>query len=408
MYKVGGFIMRNPEAEGEILTDKERKNLAILETVKRSGPISKADVSKITKLNIVTVSNYVNDFVEKGLIIEKGLDVSSGGRRPTMIELNPKAYYVIGIDLAVNKIIGVLTDLDAKIIAKEKAQRPRENAEAVVNTVVDIIAKLIKSPDIDSKKIHGICIGASGVIDRESGTVRCTEGIASIYVPINTLLEQKFGIPVFIEHDATAAAYGEWSIGLGAEARVMLYMYSGVGCGIIINGEIYRGVSGTAGEVSLKELLDYSSNWAQNSIMLKPWDLNLGIPDEAKEALAKHADSKIFKEINSDPSKITTDLIFKMAKENDKLAIELLERAGERLGVRIAFLVNLLNPGVVVIGGGIEQAGPPLIDSIKKMIKTCSFEEMAEAVKIIPARLGEDSVAVGSASLVVRDVFAKA
>jgi len=135
------YNMRNLESEGEILTDKERKNLAILETVKRSGPISKADVSKITKLNIVTVSNYVNDFVEKGLILERGLDVSSGGRRPTMIELNPKAYYVIGIDLAVNRIIGVLTDLDAKVIAKEKAPRPKDNAEAVINTIVDIISK---------------------------------------------------------------------------------------------------------------------------------------------------------------------------------------------------------------------------------------------------------------------------
>ena len=400
--------MRNLESEGEILTDKERKNLAILETVKRSGPISKADVSKITKLNIVTVSNYVNDFVEKGLILERGLDVSSGGRRPTMIELNPKAYYVIGIDLAVNRIIGVLTDLDAKVIAKEKAPRPKDNAEAVINTIVDIISKLIKVPDIDSKKINGICIGASGVIDREAGTVRCTEGIASIYVPVNTLLDQKFGIPAMMEHDATAAAYGEWSVGLGTDARVMLYMYSGVGCGIIINGEIYRGVSGTAGEVSLKELLDYSSNWAQNSIMLKPWNLSLGMPDEAKEAFSKQADSRIFKEVNSDLTKITTDVIFKSAKENDRLAIELLEKAGERLGVRISFLVNLLNPGVVVIGGGIEAAGPPLIDAIKRMIKTCCFEEMAEAVKIIPARLGEDSVAIGAASLVVRKVFAQA
>lgn len=325
-----------------------------------------------------------------------------------MIELNPKAYYVMGIDLAVNKIIGVLTDLDAKILAKEKQPRPKDNAEAVINVIVDIIGRLIKTPDIDSKKIHGICVGASGVIDREAGTVRCTEGIASIYVPINTLLEQKFGIPTFIEHDATAAAYGEWSMGLGTEARVMLYMYSGVGCGIIINGEIYRGVSGTAGEVSLKELLDYSTHWGTNTAVLRPWDLNLGIPDEAKEAFAQERDSKIFKEVTGDLSKVTNDVIFKAAKENDRLAIELLVKAGERLGVRIAFLINLLNPGVVVIGGGIEQAGPFLIDTIKKMIKVCCFEEMAEAVKIIPARLGEDSVAVGAASFVIRSVFAQA
>jgi len=400
--------MKIPETENELMNDKERKNLGILEAIKRNGPISKADVSKITKLNIVTVSNYVNDFIQKGLVIEKGLDVSSGGRRPTMIELNPKAHYVIGIDLGVNKIIGVLTDLDGKALAKEKMPRPKENAEAVINTIVDIISRLIKLPDVDSKKIYGVCIGASGVIDREAGTVRCTEGIASIYVPINNLIEQKFGIPAFIEHDATAAAYGEWSMGLGTEARVMLYMYSGVGCGIIINGEIYRGVSGTAGEVSLKELLDYSSNWATNAAVLRPWNLNMGIPEEAKEALAKQSDPAILKEINNDLSKITTEVIFDAAKGNDKLAIELLEKAGERLGVRIAFLVNLLNPGVVVIGGGIEQAGPPLIDAIKRMVKTCCFEEMAEAVKIIPARLGEDSVAVGSASLVVRNVFAQA
>lgn len=400
--------MRTPEAESEVLSDKERKNLAILETIKNNGPISKADVSKITKLNIVTVSNYVTDFIEKSLVIERGLDVSSGGRRPTMIELNPKAHFCIGIDLSVHKVIGVLTDLDAKILAKEKLARPKENAEAVVNAIVDIIARLIKTPDIDSKKIHGICVGASGVIDREAGTVRCTEGIASIYVPINTLLEQKFGIPAFIEHDATAAAYGEWSVGLGTEARVMLYMYSGVGCGIIINGEIYRGVSGTAGEVSLKELLDYSSNWASITGILRPWDLNLGIPEEAKNAFSQKSGSKIFKEVNNDLLRITNDVVFKAAKENDGLAIELLEKAGERLGVRIAFLINLLNPGVVVIGGGIEQAGPPLIDTIKRMIKTCCFEEMAEAVKVIPARLGEDSVAVGAASLVIRNVFAQA
>jgi len=401
--------MKSPDMENPMFTDKERKNLSVLESIKRNGPVSKADISKITKLNIVTVSNYVNAFIEKGLVIEKGLDVSSGGRRPTMVELNPKANCVIGIDLGVNNIIGILTDLDAKVLAKEKAPRPRDSAEKVVNAVVNLIGKLIKAPDVDSNKISGVCIGASGVIDREAGTVRCTEGVASIYVPINNILEQKFGISTIIEHDATTAAYGEWSLGLGAEARVMLYMYSGVGCGIIINGEIYHGVSGTAGEVSLKDLLDYSSHWASETEILKPWSLHLGIPDAAKAAFKKgKVDSKVLKEAGGDPSKITTEMVFNAAKENDEFALDLLKRAGERLGVRIAFLVNLLNPGVVVIGGGIEQAGPPLLDTIKNMIKTCSFEEMAEAVKVIPARLGEDAVALGSASLVIRNVFAQA
>ena len=90
----------------------------------------------------------------------------------------------------------------------------------------------------------------------------------------------------------------------------------------------------------------------------------------------------------------------------DLSAIEVVQKAGERLGVRIAFLVNLLNPGAVVIGGGIEAAGQILIEAIKKMVRLCAFEEMANAVKIVPARLGKDAVALGAASLVIRDVFA--
>jgi glucokinase len=93
-------------------------------------------------------------------------------------------------------------------------------------------------------------------------------------------------------------------------------------------------------------------------------------------------------------------------RDGDKLAVEIVQKAGERLGVRISFLVNLMNPGAVVIGGGIEAAGPVLIEAIKKMVRLYAFEEMANAVKIVPARLGEDCVALGAASLVIRDVFA--
>ena len=100
------------------LTERERKNVSILEAIKRYGPISRTDISKLTKLNIVTISNYVNNFIEQGIVIEKGLDISSGGRRPTIVVLNPKAAYVIGVDLGVFSIAAVLTDLEGAIDRK--------------------------------------------------------------------------------------------------------------------------------------------------------------------------------------------------------------------------------------------------------------------------------------------------
>ncbi len=398
--------MKTMELEDHALTERERKNVAILEAIKRYGPISRTDVSKLTKLNIVTVSNYVNNFIEQGLVIEKGLDISSGGRRPTIVVLNPKSSYVVGVDLGVFHVRTLLADLEGNIVSHSRSTRPRDTADHVVNTLTEEIEKTIEASGIDRKKIRGIQIGASGVIDREVGTIRCTEGVASIYVPVTSLLQERFKMPVKLEHDVTTAAYGEWSLGAGTDVDIMLFMYSGVGCGMIINGEIYHGISGTAGEVSIKDQLDIGDVWIGNISALKPWAAHLGIPDEAREALEKGGVSKISELVQGRVEKITLETVFEAVKAGDKTAVDIVQRAGERLGVRVAFLINLLNPGAVVIGGGVEAAGPVLIESVKKMVRMCAFEEMANAVKIVPARLGENSVALGAASLVIRDVFA--
>jgi len=398
--------MKTMELEDHALTERERKNVSILEAIKRYGPISRTDISKLTKLNIVTVSNYVNNFIEQGLVIEKGLDISSGGRRPTIVVLNPKSSYVVGVDLGVFHVLTVLADLEGNIISHSRSDRPRDTADNVVSTLTREIEKTIQSSGVDPKKIRGIQIGASGVIDREVGTIRCTEGVASIYVPITSLLSDRFKMPVKLEHDVTTAAYGEWSLGAGTDVDIMLFMYSGVGCGMIINGEIYHGISGTAGEVSIKDQLDIGDVWIGNISALKPWAAHLGIPDEARDTLEKGGVSKISELVQGKLEKVTMETVFEAVKAGDKVALEIVQRAGERLGVRVAFLINLLNPGAVVVGGGVEQAGPVLIESVKKMVRMCAFEEMANAVKIVPARLGENSVALGAASLVIRDVFA--
>ena len=399
-------MIRGVETDEHSLTERERKNVSILEAIKRYGPISRTDISKLTKLNIVTVSNYVNNFIEQGIVIEKGLDISSGGRRPTIVVLNPKSAYVIGIDLGVFSIKAVLSDLEGAIVAQSKALRPRDTADNVVKTIIEQVEQVVKSSNLDMKKVRGIQIGASGVIDREVGTIRCTEGVASIYVPITTLLQERFKIPVKLDHDVTTAAYGEWSLGAGTDVDIMLFMFSGVGCGMIINGEIYHGSSGTAGEVSIKEQADITDVWIGNISALKPWASHLGIPDEAREMIKAGAVSKLSDVAKGNPEAITLETVIQAAKDGDKLALDVIQKAGERLGVRIAFLINLLNPGAVVIGGGVEAAGPALIEAVKKMIRMYSFEEMANAVKIVPARLGENCVAVGAASLVIRDVFA--
>ncbi|PIQ83014.1 MAG: hypothetical protein COV76_00740, partial [Candidatus Omnitrophica bacterium CG11_big_fil_rev_8_21_14_0_20_64_10] len=293
------------------LTERERKNVAILESIKRYGPISRTDISKITKLNIVTVSNYVNNFIEQGVVIEKGLDISSGGRRPTIVILNPKSAFCIGVDLGVFTIRTVLTDMEGTVVARAKGAHPRDTADSVVKAITRQVEEVIGASQVDPKKLRGIRIGAGGVIDREVGTIRCTEGVASVYVPITQLLSEKFKLPVRLDHDVTTAAYGEWSLGAGTDVDIMLFMYSGVGCGMIINGEIYHGHSGTAGEVSLREQQEGVADvWIGNISALKPWAAHLGIPDDAREAIEKGGVSKISDLVGGRLEEITLETVF--------------------------------------------------------------------------------------------------
>jgi len=389
-----------------VLSDHERKNLAILEVIRRGKTISRTDISRLTGLNIVTVSNYINDYITKGLIVERGYDSSTGGRRPTIIELNPAYTHVVGVDLGIKNIKAVLTDLEANIIATAGKERPKEDAESIINCITGVVEEVIKTSKLDKSKIKGICVAASGLIDKEAGTVHSTVGTASVFLPINLSLERKFNIDTFIENDATAAAYGEWALSLDLDTKVMLYMYSGVGCGIVINGEVFRGATGVAGETSLKDHLEQTDLWIGKLSALGPWAAHLGIPEDVKGRIKGGADSKVSKMVKS-PDDITLETVFKAAKENDKVSIEAIEMAGNTLGIRIAFLVNLLNPDVVIIGGGIEQVGSVLLDSVRRAVKRWAFEEMAEAVKIIPARLGDNSVALGAATLVIRNVFSR-
>ena len=192
-----------------ILSDHERKNLAILEVIRRGKTISRTDISRITGLNIVTVSNYINDYIKKGLIIERGYDSSTGGRRPTIIELNPTYTHVIGVELSLAYIRVVLTDLESNIVASSKKPRPVEDAESVINCILALIEEVIKASKLDKSKIKGICVAASGLVDKEAGTVHSTVGSTSVFLPINLSLERKFDVNTFIENDATAAAYGE-------------------------------------------------------------------------------------------------------------------------------------------------------------------------------------------------------
>lgn len=395
--------MRGRRSIDYLLSERERKSLAILELIRKKGPISRTDIANNMATNIVTVSNYIDNYIRKGLVFESGVDISSGGRKPMLVELNSRAGFAIGVDLSAldgvgKETIALVCDLSGRKIAKVEDIPAKESEEKLAENLSAIINKVIKKAGIEKNKLRGIGVGIKGT----GGEGREKDK----YLAIKEDLEQSFGLPVFTGNDATLAAFGEKMLGSGENFENILYMYSDVGCGIIIKGNIYCGAGGSAGRVGVgnpKEEEFFCSS--RGPCYLRSKGEDLGISSQAKRVISEGVESKLSKLAKGELENITVGLVMEAAKKGDRLAEELIENAGVELGMRIAYLVNLFNPEVVVIGGGIEATGELILGPLRKTVKRWVSEGAAEQAKVIAARLGEEAVARGAASIVMREVF---
>ena len=408
------MIRRRPLLEEHRLTEREQKSVSLLELIRQRGPLTRTELSQGTGFNIVTVSNYVADFIKQGLVVERGFDVSTGGRKPVLVELNAKAGFAVGIDLGpmdFPKIMmtGVITDLRGIIVHRIVKARPIEGMDQVLLHGGELIRELIKTSPMDPKKIQGAAIGVGGILDERAGTVRDTSprhGIRTSYLALRDRWEAEFKMPVLIGNDATLAGYGEYRLGLDRPVENMIYCYSDVGASLVIHGHVYWGSVGSAGEVGVAVPNDDDYlNWVNSPsfILSNVWDL--GLTSRAKKMIREGNQTTIAAMVQDNLDAMTMDTVIQAAQDGDKLARELIDHSALQLGIRISSMVNLLNPEVVVIGGGIEKAGSLLLEPVWRAVKRYSYDEPASLVDVLPAKLGENAVALGAACWIVREVF---
>ncbi|MBU1905397.1 MAG: ROK family transcriptional regulator, partial [Candidatus Omnitrophica bacterium] len=382
------------------LTEKEKRNIDILEILRKRGPISRPDISKELGVNVVTISSYVDEFIKRNLVFEKELDVSEGGRRPVLLDLNPQAGFVIGVGLNLMNMVGLLMDLKGNIVTKTQIARPRASVKEISECLLDMIREILRRSKEYAPKIRGIGVGIAGLINKETGSINWPQKMdhyytyASVDLPLKEMLEKEFNLPTLIENDSTSACFGEHWLGLEYGYKNLIYMFSGVGCGIMINGEIYRGTQGYAGEVSVYNFKeqDKLSCALGDSCFLKRWEIDLGIVDDMKSMLSKEKEKadNFFKLTSSNINNVDLKSIFIAARSNDQLASLALERGAKRLGIKIAYLVNLLNPEIVIIGGGFEEAGEDFLNKVSATVRAWAFVEATRDLKISYSQLREN------------------
>ncbi len=400
------------------LTERQQKSFQILELIRQRGPLTRTELSQGTGFNIVTVSNYVNQFIKNGLVSERGFDISTGGRKPVLVELNAKTGFVVGIDLGSmglpeTSVVGVIMDLRGHVVHRLHHRRPANDIDHLLHDAGGVIRELLKSSPVDVKRMLGIGIGLPGIMDERAGTLRDTSrhGIRTSYIAVRDQLEAEFALPVLMGNDATLAGYGELRLGLKRQVQNLIYLYSDVGASLIFNGHIYWGSSGSAGELGVFVPVptedDYLT-WIKSPafVFSNAWDL--GLSAQAKKLIQQGQTTTIQQLAKENLEAITLEIVVQAAQDGDQLARELIEHAAIQLGVRIASLVNLLNPDVVIIGGGIEKAGSLLLEPVWRSVKKYAYEEPASLVDVLPAQLGENAVAMGAACWVIREVFVQA
>ncbi len=351
----------------EALSDKDIKSLKILELIRKKGIISRTEISKTTGINIVSISNYMKHYIEKKLVTEKGFDVSTGGRKPELVELNKDENHVVGVDIGKDKIRVVLTNIGLDVLEKIDRDRKSKDIKDAVAEAAAVIDEIRKRPDSKIRAVGlGVRTGDCAAADKDA--------------------ESKFSVETFAGDSALCAAFAERSLNKAVRPGNTLFIYSDIGCGVVV-GEDGSSVSG------------------EDSKYLRPWNESFGAVRLAKDDVARGVGTVIVELAGGRMENITEDTIIEAARRDDEVGLSIMRSVGMSLGLRIAYLVNLFGPSSVVIGGGIEKAGDMLLAPVKKTIKKLSLRDRADTVVVLPAVLGAEAVSMGAASLAAREVF---
>jgi len=366
----------------------------LLNAIKQQGAISRADLAHIIGLSPATVTSITGDLIDEGLVFEKETGDSNGGRPPILLALNPRGGFVVGVKLMENHAVAALTDLNATVLVKETIEFADETLDTVIAALVALVNRLIRQGDIRKKQLLGVGLGLAGVVDSSQGILRQSPFFGWKDTPLRELLQTRLHVPVYIDNDVNTLTLGEkWQgNGLPVDNFVVITVGRGIGMGIVINGQIYRGMSGGAGEFG-HIVVDPNGPLCDCG---KHGCLESYLSDRALLATAR-------KEVGADV--IDFDDLLQRANNGNAAAAMVLTRAGRLLGQEIANLVNILDPKLILISGEGVRMGEIFFSALRTAFKQNVMPGLVEDTEIRVIPWGDDVWARAAASVVIGELF---
>lgn len=358
---------------------KQRNRDLVLKMIFDHEEISRAEVARVTKLTRATVSDMVTNLIEEGLVEEIGYGESMGGKAPILLSLVPDSRYLIGLNLAQDKFIGSVVNLRGEI--KETVEFPVNNSdgEQALQLIYKILDQLLEK---GWSPLVGIGIGTPGLVNTREGVVVNAVNLDWQELPLAALLEERYQLPISVLNDSQATAIGEFVYGGNHQSEsnlVVVTVKHGIGAGILINGRLFQGDGGGAGEIGHVVVQENGALCRCGKHGCLETVASAGAVVQRAISLApEHSDSTLAKNIQN----ISLDAVKSAWMANDTLARRVMLDAAHFLGISIAGLVGTLNIQKIVLSGDMATFGETWLEAVQEAMSQASLARMAQDTKL--------------------------
>lgn len=390
---------------------RQINEISVLRIIRDEGPISRSDVARKMGVSKVIIGGIVKRLLETNILFEigKGDSTLQGGRRPVMLEFNADAGLAIGIEVHLHRATILVTNMNAEIIHEGTVNfADNSNPKLILERIVRNIERLIGNAE-KLKSILGVGLALPGLIDYENGCILSSHSLKAWEgFRIKAFLEDALDTKVYIENDVKTITLGEYHWGAGQDARNVIYIWlgEGIGAGIIINGEIYRGITASAGEVGYTEISARGINRGKFPILFQDQHrfgeilTTRNLEQSIQVAVSANGRQTLLQ--NND---ITLNSIASAAKRQDGLAMDALTEFGQILGVLTISVINLFNPELIILGGPVIDKCPLVLEQATLNAKQDVLIVPVESVQIKAGALKNRAGTLGAVGMVLQDLF---
>jgi predicted NBD/HSP70 family sugar kinase/DNA-binding transcriptional ArsR family regulator len=382
---------------GSLEALRRLNRLRVIHALRDQGLISRAEIARRTGLSRSTVSSLVADLQADGLVVERGepgeAHGTQGGRPPILLSFDSSAGAAVGIDFGHSHLRVAVSDLSSRILAERALPLDTDHAaEEGLDAAAELIVELLGEAGIDESQVIGAGMGLPGPILQEDGVVGSSAILPGwVGVPAVAEMRRRLEVPILVDNDANLGALAEAAFGAGQDATDLIYLKvaSGIGAGLLLNGRLYRGTGGLAGELG-HFLVDPSGLVCRcgNRGCLE----TLAATGALVELLRR-----------SQGEEMTVQRMLDLARAGDIGCRRVIADAGRAIGRAVSMLINVLNPELVVVGGDLAAAGDLLLDGVRDSIARAALPSAAEAAGVVTGVLGDRAQILGAIALVISE-----